>query len=123
MWVDSSRNYLPIRYSTIRRGVTRSNDHLEYVKDEEFGWVLSSWDTSLFDRNGHRTHRCDVTVNEHRVNGPIADTEFRIDCPAGTLFRDRIRNESYVLLNDGTHIRVDPRKYKGDFESLQGDAR
>ena len=122
LWVAPSRNYLPMRFSTIRRGVTRNDIRLKYVNNVETGWVLSSWETSLFDQKGDCTYRHQARVEEHRFRSTVEDATFRIDYPPETLLRDHVHNATYVLQQDGTRVLIRPGKDIGDFRKAYQQA-
>lgn len=106
VWVSPSRDYLPMQYVESCRGVTCLDVRLSYSKEAEHEWVPSSWKMSLIQQDRTSTYRYEVKVDEYRVNEPIADSVFEITYPPGTLFRDQINNETYVLCNDGTRMPI-----------------
>ena len=119
VWVDPSKDYLPIRYTEDHQGTTIRQIEISYVYSDVYGWVPDSWTSSRMDAARQRPMTDFAKVIEYSINKPIADSEFELDLSAGAYVTDYPAKESYILRPDGTRRRLKPGELNGhNYEEL-----
>jgi hypothetical protein len=102
VWVDASRDYVPLRYSFIRRGLTLFQIDISFQKDDKVGWVPAAWTYVNFGRDGNVTMGTEITISECSFNEAIAWDVFQIAYPSNTRVTDHVTGTRYIVSTNGT---------------------
>jgi hypothetical protein len=92
VWVDQSRDYLPVRCCLMeaKTNVIRKID-ISYKEHEIHGWVPVSWKD---DNTGNYSSKIDIT--SFSFNRQVPDTFFDLTLPNGTLVQDFITEHWFI---------------------------
>jgi hypothetical protein len=104
-WVDPSRDYAIVRYAMVFDGFPAYQCDVEYKKDNVFGWIPESWHNVLMNTNVKPARLSDdrvVQVKSFVINGPVEDREFQLDFPPRTEVKDWIKDQWFIVLDDGS---------------------
>jgi hypothetical protein len=89
VYVDPSLGYLPIKYISWRRfGQMRTEIDIWYKPDQALGWVVSTWESKLYDGQQNVETTLSGEVQSTRINQQISDEVFDIAFPVGTHLRE-----------------------------------
>jgi hypothetical protein len=106
LWVDRTKDFVPTRYRLVSRGVTSRSIDITYASDVRFGWVPKSW-KQVTSPNGVISDSCTVDVVDSILgDGAVSDDTFVVTFPPGTWVRDYIRDESWIVREDGSQRTV-----------------
>lgn len=108
LWIDASRDYVPLRYCFTRRGVTYGKCDIAFSHHDQAGWVPTAWSHCRFDRDGTVVMRAEVKVSQCSINEPIAADVFQLVYPPTTRVRDRVTGNRYIVSADGTRRPARP---------------
>jgi hypothetical protein len=112
IWVDPSKEFLPVRYSDAVKGQNQIQIDVAYIHDESCGWAPHSWIIDLRDARGNLQISESATVTRFSINRPIANSEFELDdFSAGGYVDDQTKNEQYILRPDGTRRAIPRGKF------------
>jgi hypothetical protein len=118
LWIDPAKDYVPIRYQMIRRAnIARSID-IKYITDSQHGWVPKSWKQVELGADGIIQDSVTVDISAYKISDEISDETFEVSYPPGTWVRDYIRDESYILREDGSRRMVLKSEDGKDYEDL-----
>lgn len=119
VWVDPSREYVPIQYTKALRGVPRRHISIDYVNDPELGWVPSSWKRDELNPKSEIMESLAAQVVQREVNAEFTAERFAIEFPSGTYVRD-YRDDTTYILREGDEPRPVRRgEFTGDnYEQL-----
>jgi hypothetical protein len=107
LWIDSEREFVPVRWQSIVQGVLRIQLDVEYEHDASYGWVPCAWKWSCYGHPdagqpvGKLTEQGSAHVTRHELNVHIPGSEFVFDFPVGTYVGDERNNEHYILRKGG----------------------
>jgi hypothetical protein len=120
--VDPEKEYIPIRCTTVKAGITRWEFDISYAHDENCGWVPQSWTIKYRGPVGLLVSET-AKVLSFSVNKQIADSEFDLDLREGAYVNDYSKKEQYILRPDGTRRSLAPGEFNGKNyqELLQGE--
>lgn len=122
IWVETSKDYLPIRYSWSRPKYGDVPDDIidiEYAYDETNGWFPVSWTNRWLTLKGAVYEKYTARVTDARINATIPEDMFKLEFPVGTWVENRITKESYILKAGGGKRIVLPGEFTGDnYEQL-----
>ncbi len=100
LWVDPSREYIPLRFAFIQRGRTFEQYDITY-KLEKVDWIPESWTRSVLARDETVEVRDEHIISNCLLNQTIGEEAFRIDYPDNT--------KRFIVQPGGKGlIRVDP---------------
>jgi hypothetical protein len=108
VWVDPTREFLPVRYYEFQKGKTVVSIEIKYQANANFGWVPSSWREVCSTPDGNVFLSVNASVTAYDINVPISDKDFDIQYPTGTLVHDYITNEEYIIRAGGTRRPILP---------------
>ena len=114
VWVDPNREYVPIKYSKVARGIARRHITIDYVKDSEANWVPSSWKVDELDLKGKIMESLAAEVVERQVNARFTVQDFQIEFPMGTYVRDYEADKTYILREGREACPVLRGEFTGD---------
>ena len=101
VWVDPSRDFVPIRVILGAKGNGHHEVDVSYSKDAHYGWVPTSWKISETDRQGRLGWSWGSTAVSYKLNEAIPDSTFQLAYPAGTFVQNHSTKEAYILLENG----------------------
>lgn len=109
-WVDPGREYVILRLTEEkdRRGIFACD--ISYQRDDASGWVPSGWTTVVTASNGKAALQFVAHVTRHEIDQPIADREFQIEFPAGTMVVDDVAKSTFIVRDGGDKRFVSPRE-------------
>jgi hypothetical protein len=110
VWVDSKKDFLPVRYTESQRDTVHRVLDLEYQSDEVHGWVVKSWNSTWTEPEGYLSS-VSAKVLEYSINSKIDDSEFEPEFPPGTWVQNLSTDETYILRSNGQRRPV----LKGEF--------
>jgi hypothetical protein len=113
LWVDPERDFVPTRFRSVVRGVTRLAIDISYVHDAQHGWVPSAWTVVHHDRTGNPARTLNIHVKSYRINLPVDDNTFVVEFEPGTWVNDLTTDETYILRKGGARRIVRPGEYNG----------
>lgn len=103
-WVDARRDFVIVLIERTLPGKVTSLQ-VTYQDDKTHGWVPSTWKwIATAPQSGRIFEQAVATVTQYEINTEIPRAEFGLTFPAGTIVRDRRRNEDYVQ-RDGNEKR------------------
>jgi hypothetical protein len=79
VWVDPTRDFVPVRYLVVRNGATEWQMDLSFTHDHECGWIPRLWTINLADPAGKPRITESAKVLEYTLNKPIENSEFDTD--------------------------------------------
>jgi hypothetical protein len=105
--LDTSKDYLPVRFVREIDGMPRSQFDIEYAKNHVVGWVVSSWTSQVMGRTSR------VKIRKCSVNGDLDGELFTLEFPAGThVIEQTAQGEQYYIqLADGAQIPIARDQY------------
>lgn len=118
IWVDTARDYVPTRYYELEQGVTTRRIDIKYIADVQHGWVPTSWNNVSLKGNGDTQGSVRASVAEYSIGKPISKETFDVHYPPGTWVRDYVKDESYILREDGTRRMVLKSENGKDYTDL-----
>jgi hypothetical protein len=119
LWVDPSKDFVPIRYFSVRRGILIQTVDVRYVHDPNYGWLPASWTNALFSGFDQIEDSMTVKVTEYHVNTDLPDDFFEIDLTPGTWVRNYITDERYLVLEGGKRRPIELGEFDGtNYEQL-----
>ena len=113
VWVDPSRDFIPLRYYERHRGVLATEIQVSYLKDEQHGWVPKSWNISWLEDTGRVRQSWSGTVDSWSLNEPVPDSVFTDTRVVGTWVHDYEKDENYILQEGGKRRPILPGEYDG----------
>jgi hypothetical protein len=90
LWLDSSREHLPIRALSKYRQGDQSQVDYEYVQQDGF-WVPRRW-TLVFLERGELVEQIEASVVTGKINDGVTRESFEFEFPPKTLVTDRSRD-------------------------------
>jgi hypothetical protein len=115
VWVDPSRDFIPLRYQEHTQGKLRQTIDIKYRRDEKLGWVPSGWTNAEFYGPEHLIRSLTVHVTDAHVGEPLPDDFYDLPpLPDGTWVSNVITNEDYILQAGGKRRDVKPGEFDGD---------
>jgi len=78
VWVDPTRDFVPVRYSDGNGGSGFQMD-LSFTRDQQCGWVPRLWTIKLLDSAGKPQISESAKVLEYSVNKAVENSEFDTD--------------------------------------------
>jgi len=84
IWIDVARDFIPLRFSFIRRGVTFEQFDISCRQDDTIGWVPAAWLHTIFNWNGDVMGRDDVTITKCVLNPRLSPDAFQVHQGTGT---------------------------------------
>jgi len=120
IWVDPARSFVPLRYTRSRQGVVRTQVEISYSEDKEYGWVPTSWNIVLLNKQTSNIQESwSGTVTEYKLNHPIPDVTFQLTYPPGTWVHDYVTDQEYIIRGGGNRRPILRGEYTGDnYEQL-----
>jgi len=119
VWVDPNREYVPIQYTKVDRGIPRRHIMIDYVKDPEAIWVPSSWKVDELNLKGKIMESLAAQVVERQINARFTVQDFQVEFPVGTYVRDYEADTTYILREGGERRPVLPGEFTGEnYEEL-----
>ena len=112
VWVDPSRDFIPLRYYESRWGMPTTEVQVSYLKDGQHGWVPKSWKISCLEDTGRVSQSWSGTVDSWSLNERIPDSAFKVAPVVGSWVRDYRNDETYILLEGGKRRPI----LKGEFD-------
>jgi len=83
LYVDPSRECIPLQWIEEYKGVVRTDLSIEYVSDEGVGWRVSAWHQKRFDGSGTLDSSSTCEITRCAINERVADDVFTIEFPTG----------------------------------------
>lgn len=80
--LDPEKNYVPLRYASLRGDRPSARVDMHYERTEEPTWIPSSW-TSTFYAGGRPSHVYRIEVQEVVLGLEVPDETFTIEYPPG----------------------------------------
>jgi hypothetical protein len=119
VWVDASRDCVPVRYITTRDGRARTQIDISYAKDDKHGWVPNSWNILQLTPVGGTLVSFSATTVKCAINETIPDNTFQLSYPVGTWVSNNITDETYILQEGDTKRPILAGEFTGDnYEEL-----
>lgn len=117
IWVDGSRQFVPVRYLIKRDGKIVTDLVITY--EESAGdWIPSIWIFKGMNLAGRLTEKFTANVSLCLINPSLSDKELTLDFPAGAWVHDQRSQESYILRKNGTKRMTRPNEGVKDYESI-----
>ncbi len=110
MWLDSARDFLPIRQIRTLRDWTYFQCDVMECERASAGWIPSAWSFSTLRADGSLDTSMEVRVTTCEVNQPIAKEEFRLAIPVGAWVEDFETGEQYLLRKGGDKRIIYPEE-------------
>lgn len=88
-WVDPSRDYIILRYTSAFQGRDSVRLDIEYERNQFNEWVPKKWRRALVDENGQPRLTKEASMTRSEVNVSIPAAEFAFDFPDGTVVFDQ----------------------------------
>jgi hypothetical protein len=99
LYVDSSRDHIPISFIEQHQGATVSELNIEYAPLGT-GWAVSSWREVRFDSDGSIERTEKGAVNERTINTAIDPQLFELSFPTGTRVVERSDGGKKFFIKD-----------------------
>jgi len=116
LYVDPSRQYVPVRLSWFYKGLVVSEQSIRYSPDPQVGSVMSAWMNTQKTETGHLQRIISNEVTRSRINEPLTIGDFTVDFPPGACLVEHDGNEKeYFLVLDNGERRTITQQ---DFENM-----
>jgi hypothetical protein len=130
LWVDPSRDYVPIRFISATKDVYSQRWETQYRRDPDAGWIPEAWTIHELKSDGSIERSFRARMKAFRVNADTESGEFGIVFPSGTRVAD-VRDPSspsHYIVKDGDQKRAILREdigatYDQMLNSGPGEAR
>src|SRR5262249_30656320 len=76
VWVDPERDFIPMRYRVMERGITSRSLDIKYTADPQSGWVPTSWYDVRLGTKGEIEESVNMNITEYKIGDPIPDDRF-----------------------------------------------
>jgi hypothetical protein len=120
VWVDPTRDYIPLRYYETEKGVTSTSLEIACVADPQHSWVPTAWKYADFSPNGELLRSIDAKVERYSINQPVPEDAFTIEYPVGTFVSNFSTNEHYIVKEGGGRRPVRKGEFDGsNYEKLR----
>lgn len=117
IWVDGSRQFVPVRYLVKRQGKIVTDLAITY--EESAGdWLPSIWIWKSMNLAGRLTEKVTANVSLCLINPSLSDKELALEFPPGVWVHDQKSKESYILRKDGTKRMIKPGEGSKDYDSI-----
>jgi len=118
IWVDPSRDFIPIRYYQRRGNETTRFIEISYELDNEYGWIPKSWK----DNASRMSYSAELNVEKRAINTEVAERMFDINPEPNALVSDYVTDTFYIDRGSDKRI-IRPGEWKGSNyeELLHGD--
>lgn len=107
LWVDPARDHIILRSTIESGGLVRKRTDVDYAKVSGV-WIPSKWEVHSLSRDGASDRVISASVTHCDLNQPIADSEFDIEFPTGTVVADLRNHENYILREGGAKQFLTP---------------
>lgn len=119
LWLDSDRDYIPIRYSVQNSAAkTVSEAEITYQADPVAGWAPASWLERDFDSNGAPTFVRHARLIRAMFNDAVEADDRELAFPLGTWVADKTGKYSYVILPNGQNRVIQPNESRADYARI-----
>jgi hypothetical protein len=95
----------------------RERLQITYAPDAQHGWIPASWSSETF-QDGVLVRAVYATVTEGNMNIRIDDDVFEDEYLPGTWVRNYIRDERYILREDGKRPVIDGEFDGSNYEQI-----
>jgi outer membrane lipoprotein-sorting protein len=121
VWVDPSRQYLPVRYRGFVEGALGFTVDIVYVESDSW-WLPHSWKLNYFDQKGTIENSEVCTVESVVVNPSFDAATFSLAPGRGVYVSDMQLGKDYMALGGDRKRIIRPGEFTGDnFEELMHD--
>lgn len=117
VWLDPSRDFIPLRYIVEEEGHVALDMVVHYSQSADGAWP-STWVWSEFDPGGKVVSSHSATVTSCGLNARIPTADFEIEFPPGTWVFDKTNKSQYVVLPNGSHRFINPGEGSKDYERI-----
>ncbi len=111
IWVDPSRDLIPVRYYEYREADLKVSAEVEY-QEVDGKWQPSAWKTTLHGGDIPRTVYTETVVSLTE-NQPIEDAVFTLEAPPNSWMTDYSKEGDYLVGSDGGKRLIKPGEYNG----------
>jgi len=116
--LDPARDYVMTRMRTHSKNVLGSHLEITYKRDPEYGWVPDSWRIDEYEGSGKLSSSTLKRVTSYEFNRELGEKTFDLEFDPLTIVRDSIRNERFLVREDGSRRRVESDEFRKSFQEL-----
>lgn len=121
LWLDKSRDYVPVTYSGIRNSAVAWQLDVEYERNDIVDWVPSKWTYVSIVPGDHRSYS-DWKVVSFSLNADVPPNIFSITFPEGTLVCDARGDREDMYIVGKNEAKQPLKQHNGKEESTRGNA-
>lgn len=118
LYVDKSRDFIPIRFSLESDANIQRQTDFDYRFDATYGWVLDGWEITKFAANNLVTNRYAARIHQIEINPRLSPDEFEITFPPNTLVDDLKEGGGFIQKADGSRRPIMPSEFSTPYKDL-----
>lgn len=119
LWVDPSRDFVVPRYVVTSKGKVVYQIDVDYIADQQAGWLPSGWNIVIQFPNGGMRSAIRSKVIESEINSPIPADQFDITFPLGAHVENFVTGDTYIIKKDGSKRPVQREEIGLTYQQLE----